>query len=469
MSSHPCRSAYRSERCPQLTDSDSDDSQRKNEDGREEILAEEVHRNSTAADASSTAAGSVECFAINRAPDGGTRVDSIARLQTDADKLQEQVDSINFEKERIQAEIRNKRQELIDAIMKVVEYEKSIRAVEDCIADKLHHFQSRIIDIEGKRQEIFLTSGDKQVLDLLESEIKEVKHKHEQQQKSDETDRDQITQQAQYFAASLGDVINEYQNFHKEMMIEMKPDLAVEAMLEHDFCQNMTQLHHLINRPAMFCKNSKGERFYVNRANEKIFQLEAHSSEYKLNVEGDREKVKCGLTLHLKEHDEYYIDPHGREIYTKYHFEDDFGRFYVDIHGERNYKADPEASEYKIVNGNWVKVKDGTYEKDERGMRVRPNEPEVVIDEQNFEKSSSSGQQISKNSDDDVDYIKATVGPAIRKGLAAVALYQPDDPITYFANFLLHYRYNEHMFEKRDKDLKHYLQQRDAMKLKSEK
>lgn len=448
-----------------MTDSDSDDSQRKDENGSEEVLAEDVHRNSTAADASSATKGSVECFAINRAPDDGTRVDSIARLQTDADKLQEQVDSINFEKERIQAEIRNKRQELIDAIMKVVEYEKSIQAVEGCIADKLHHFQTRIIDLEGKRQEIFLTSGDKQGLDLLEGEIKEVKHKHEHQQKSDEADRDQITQQAQHFAASLGDVINEYQNFHREMMIEMKPDLAVEA--EHEFCQNMTQLHHLINRPAKFCKNFKGERFYVSQANEKIFQLEAHSSEYKLKVEGNREKVKCGLTLHLNEHGEYYIDTRGNEIYTKFYFEDDFGRFYVDIHGERNYKADPEASEYKIVNGNWVKVKDGTYEKDERGMRVRPEEPEVVIDEQHFDKSS--GQQISKNSDDDVAYIKGTVGPAIRKGLAAVALYQPDDPITYFANFLLHYRYNQHMFEKRDKDLKHYLQQRDAMKLKSEK
>lgn len=452
MSSNPCKSAYRSERCPPLSDSDNDDEA----DEKDEVVQIDPDEKPT----SITTSDSQECFTINRGPDDKTRVDSIVRLETDADKLQQQIDSINQEKLRIQDEIREKRKKLIDAIMKVVEYEKSIQAVEGSIADKLHHFQSRIIELERKRQEIFLTSGDATIRDLLENEIKEVKDEHEHQVKSDDSERDQITQQAQLFAASLGDVIDEYQNYHKEMMIEMKPEPEVEVMLEKDFSDNMEQLKQLVNRPAQFCKNSKGERFYLNREMEKIFQLDTHSSEYKLSVGG--EKIKSGFPLNVNDNGEFYIDVRGREIYTKFFFEDDFGRFYIDTHGERNYKADPEASEYKLINGNWVRVKDGTYEKDERGMRLQP-QPEVIINVEDL--NTTSDKRTSQSHDDDLKYIKETVGPAIRKGLAAVALYQPDDPISYFANFLLHYRYNQHMFEMRDKDLKKYLELRETMKL----
>lgn len=449
MSSNPCKSAYRSERCPPLSDSDTED----------EADGKEVAQNDSD-EKSTTTISSHECFAIHRGPDDKTRVDSIVRLETDVDKLQQQIDSINQEKLRVQDEIREKRKKLIDAIMKVVEFEKSIQAVEGCIADKLHHFQARIIDLERKRQEIFLTSGDATIRDLLENEINEVKDEHEQQVKSNDAERDQITQQAQLFAASLGNVIDEYQNYHNEMMTEMQPQPEVEAKLEEDFRDNMKQLNQLINRPAQFCKNSKGERFYLNRETEKIFKLDTHSSEYKLSVGG--EKIRSGFPLSVNDNGEFYIDVRGREIYTKFFFEDDFGRFYIDTHGERNYKADPEASEYKLINGNWVRIKDGTYEKDERGMRVKP-EPEVVMNVEDL--NTTSEKRTSQSHDDDLNYIRETVGPAIRKGLAAVALHQPDDPVSYFANFLLHYRYNQHMFEMRDKDLKKYLELRETMKL----
>lgn len=61
---------------------------------------------------------------------------------------------------------------------------------------------------------------------------------------------------------------------------------------------------------------------------------------------------------------------------------------------------------------------------------------------------------------DDLQYVKDSVGPAIRKALAAVVLDQPADPINYFAHFLLNYRYNQHMFEKRDEELNYYLELR---------
>lgn len=48
--------------------------------------------------------------------------------------------------------------------------------------------------------------------------------------------------------------------------------------------------------------------------------------------------------------------------------------------------------------------------------------------------------------------MKQTVGKALRKGLAAVLLHQPYDPINYLANFLLHYNHNQRRYAAR-KDL----------------
>lgn len=161
------------------------------------------------------------------------------------------------------------------------------------------------------------------------------------------------------------------------------------------------------------------------------------------------------------ENGEFYMDLSNRKIYTKYYFEGEFGRFYIDVHGHRYYKADPEASEYMLINGNWKKVKDGTCETDERGLRLKPK-LQVDTEEQMF--NIAAGEISMKMPEDDLKYIKETVGPAIRKALAAVALYQPADPINYFANFLLNYRFNQHMFKERDEELKNYLELRQQMK-----
>jgi Dpy-30 motif len=69
---------------------------------------------------------------------------------------------------------------------------------------------------------------------------------------------------------------------------------------------------------------------------------------------------------------------------------------------------------------------------------------------------------------DDLQYIKETVGPAIKKALAAVVLHQPIDPINYFANFLLNYRYNQHMSANRSKELKSFMELREKMKTENE-
>lgn len=65
---------------------------------------------------------------------------------------------------------------------------------------------------------------------------------------------------------------------------------------------------------------------------------------------------------------------------------------------------------------------------------------------------------------EDIKYIQDTVGPAIIKGLAAVAVHQPSDPVKYFANFLLHYRFTQNFFQQREAELKNFLELREKVK-----
>lgn len=474
MMSNPCQSAVRSSRCPTLSESESEDDKTIDSNSG---AATDASKCSSTADSQNSAFDSTQdskptpsstskhlekqlCFHIERP--STTRADSIFKLESNIGALQQQINDFKLEKERVLSEIREKKQQLINAIMEIIEFEKVIQGVEAVMSDKLHNFQSRLFDLETKRKENFMNVGDEQLQNFLENEIDDVKQKHQEQVKADEIQRNIMTQQAQFFAASLGDIVQEYQTYFDE--------LTEEKSVE-DFNENLSQLKRLINRPPQFCKDSAGNRFYINVAKETIYQVEAYSSEYKLNTEGNREKVKEGLELHNDDNGEFFLDLTGRKIYTKFFFEDEFGRFYVDIHGNRNYKTDPEASEYKLVNGNWVKIKDGTYETDERGLRVR-SEPkvEIVIDEQDLEGGPSKGsfKRSEIKLDDDMKYIKATVGVAIRKGLAAVVLHQPDDPVNYFANFLLDYRYKQRLLEQRDKDLKFFQEQREKFKASNE-
>lgn len=344
--SNPCQSAFRSVHCPPISDSESDDEAACVTDlsGGSLVHAKPVDE--------------LECLFIERSAPDGTRIESIEKLKVNADQLQTQIEVFELEKKRVQDEIRQKKRLLIEAIFKVIEFEKSIQAFEDVIADKLCHFQTRLIGLEAKRMEINLHSGDAKVLELLEREIGEVKEEFEQAAKVDGSESDQLAQQAQQFAATLGDVTKEFQNYLDEMISEAgKEDVD---MIQIKFNDDMAQLTRLLNRPAQFCCDKSGNRFYINASKEKVFKIDFHSSEYKLTDDGVRDKIKAGFKLDQDENGEFYVDSRDRKIYTKYYFEDDFGPFYIDVHGHRHYKADPEASEYMLINENWKKTKEGT-------------------------------------------------------------------------------------------------------------
>lgn len=65
--------------------------------------------------------------------------------------------------------------------------------------------------------------------------------------------------------------------------------------------------------------------------------------------------------------------------------------------------------------------------------------------------------------DDDMRYIQETVGPALRQGLAMMTMNQPADPMTYLANFLLHFQYNKQALQKREEEFAYFMRERELI------
>jgi hypothetical protein len=305
---------------------------------------------------------------------------------------------------------------------------------------------------------------------FIEQEISDIKLTHKNKMKEIRALRDELVQQAHIIAVTLGsNILDEFQACHCSIINEEEKHSDVTQM-KREYVKNRQRLEKLLQRPAQYCRDPQGERFYINSQQQKIYKVESHSSEFVVDSEGNRMRVKNGLALQTDESGEFYLDSQIRKIYTKFYFEDEHGRYYVDIHGNRFYHADPEASEYKLVDGQWIKIRDGTYETDERGMRKIKKENQAEEEEKDEileEILSFSGNKNVKS--EDIEYIKKTVGPAIRKGLAAVAMHQPSDPVNYFANFLLHYRFTQKYFSHREAELKKFLELREKNKNASEK
>lgn len=298
---------------------------------------------------------------------------------------------------------------------------------------------------------------------LFEKEINDIKLTHRQQMTGIESSRDLLVQQAQSFAFSLGpSIVDDFNACHCEALEgEENPQKVLQV--KEAFKKKRERLEKLLARPAKYCRDLNGERFYLNSKRHKIYKVDSFTSEYLVDADGNRLKIKRGLPLEINDNGEFYLDSQGREIYSKYYFEDDNGRYYVDIHGDRFYKADPEASEYKLINGQWIKIKDGTYEIDERGRRKSPERSHENGGEEILENVFNfTENKIVKS--EDIKYIQTTLGPIIRKALAAVVTHQPADPVNYFANFLLHHHVTQNFYDKREADLKNYLKIREQIK-----
>lgn len=154
-------------------------------------------------------------------------------------------------------------------------------------------------------------------------------------------------------------------------------------------------------------------RYFVDpRTKQRIYKAHATASEYMMD--------STGVLLKVKE---------VRDGITFYY--DQCGRYYIDSDGKRIYRDEDQLSEY---------------ENDGLGNLVRIRSHLDIFD------PCPDDAHVSE----DFKYLKAVVGPALRKCIAHVLMHQPTDPVKYLSQRLLKYRQNEEL-----KD--HYSREKEAL------
>lgn len=129
---NPCKPP-KNNRCPSNSSSDSS----------YEIYEEEISNDNKNK-------SSVECFFVEKSSAHDTRINSIEKLETALDNLDDKIELIEDEKLCLKQQICMKRKKLQEEILKVIEFEGEIEELEKLMEDHLNQFQSRIISLEEK-------------------------------------------------------------------------------------------------------------------------------------------------------------------------------------------------------------------------------------------------------------------------------------------------------------------------------
>lgn len=204
----------------------------------------------------------------------------------------------------------------------------------------------------------------------------------------------------------------------------------------------------------------------------------------------------------------FYVDTYGRKIYKKeddpilyqqneknklvalhddvdrVYYYDECGRYFIDkITRQRVYKAHAVASEYMMDStGLLLKVKEerdgivyffdsyGRYYVNDEGRHIY-REPDTNSEYEhdgfgNLVRLRTHFDLFALCPDDtnvseDATYLKETVGKALRESIAAIALYQPADPIKDLSLRLKRYRSNIQLRDKRAKEKEELLIERE--------
>lgn len=134
------RATPKHDKCP--SDSDSDESDEMYSEDEPKVVEEKKP-------------SSVECFFVEPSSAPNTRVDSIVKLETTLENLNEEIGSIEDQMLSLKQQISMKKKKLQNAILKVIEFEEQIEDLEKLMETNLHNFQLRIISLEKKLQSNF--------------------------------------------------------------------------------------------------------------------------------------------------------------------------------------------------------------------------------------------------------------------------------------------------------------------------
>ncbi|XP_052899238.1 centrosomal protein of 164 kDa-like [Anopheles moucheti] len=376
---------------------------------------------------------------------------TIDLLELNRQEIEGRVTRLIEEREVIQQQLDERRRLLQDAMHEIVRLENLIEQIEREVSDRKVRFQEEIQILEQRRLDILNddTLSPEERLRLLaecDAEMAKQRQLHTSDMDLLEARCDELKRLSKSLAADVDTFRDEVAQKHRAQLAELERQKL------------------LATTPSQ------------------IALIEAQMLQLQ------------------EEFDENLTMLNRAQVRTEY-FHDEHGRYFLNEAGERVYKRDSRASEYRLgADGEWIKIASalslhtdengvyfvdkfgqkiyqqqrftdahGEYYLDENGTRVysgtptkpvlsassefpspfqRTHQPQPSSSSQSsiaggeFLEESESTQELRARVGTDVAYIEENVGVALRKGLAALTRTKPEDPIGYLADYLALFQKN---------------------------
>ncbi|XP_050077190.1 ERC protein 2-like [Anopheles maculipalpis] len=376
---------------------------------------------------------------------------TIDLLELDRQEIEGRVTRLIEEREEIQKQLDERRRLLHDGMREIVRLERLIEQIEQEISERTVKFQQEAQRLEQRRLDILndpTVSPEERsrLLAECDAELVTLRQSHTSNINLLEARCEELKRQSKSLANDVETFRDEVAQKHRDQIAELERQKLLDTTPSQ-----MALIEAQIQRQqADFNENLT----MLSRAQARPEYFFDEHGRYFFNEAGERIYKRDSYAS------EYRLGPDGEWVKISSALSlqtDENGIYYVDKFGQKIYQQ----QHFTDVSGEYYLDADGTRvyfgttkptlsasdEFPSPFARTQPqpttiSSTESSISDEEFLPESESMQELRGRVTNDVAYIEETVGVALRKGLAALSRARPEDPIGYLADYLALFQKN---------------------------
>lgn len=301
------------------------------------------------------------------------RLKAINELELDVIALEKECERICREKQLATEKLLAKRNELDKLINDLIRLQELSESLADKGQKRASQYAAKMEELAARQEAILndpnLTPEEKQeMLKQIQEEVRKAEEQYQADMQVIDAEREKARRDSKLAASSLSNLQNELLAKHlaeveqlEQMKIGASPseiDRINEKIAElNSSFQRQTEMIYRLKNQHDFFVDDFG-RYYIDELGRRVYQRDSLASKFIRNEDGTFTKIANAIEVLTDEIGDYYIDDAGNKIYLRKYEVDEYGQYYIDAYGRRVYKAHADGSEYILVDGVMVKIKD---------------------------------------------------------------------------------------------------------------
>ncbi|XP_053665904.1 uncharacterized protein LOC128715048 [Anopheles marshallii] len=372
---------------------------------------------------------------------------TIDLLELNRQEIEGRVTLLIEERELIQKQLDERRRLLQDGMHEIVRLENLIEQIEREISERTVRFQEETQKLEQRRLDVrnddTLSSEERsRLLAECDAEMVEQRKTHTSDINLLEARCDELKRLSKSLATDVGMFRDEVAQKHRDQLAELER----QKLLATNPSQLALIEAQILQQQEEFDENLT----MLSRAQARTEYFHGEHGRYFLNEAGERIYKRDSRAS------EYRLGPDGEWIKISPALSlstDENGVYFVDKFGQKIYQqknsADAHGEYYPDENATRVYIETPTkpmlsassefpsspFQRTQQPQPTSPSSQSSMADREFLEESESM-QELRARVANDVAYIEESVGVALRKGLAALTRTKPADPIGYLADYL---------------------------------